>query len=112
MSNKDQQVKTYIIKHFNEMNEELKLVNDDFELFIKNKYIQKAVSFDLLQIGELFNNLSEECTKKLNKSDIRGIIDVRNYIAHGYIYIKNTEIWKTIHNDLPKLINNLQEALK
>lgn len=109
MSNKDELVKKYIFKHFDDLNESLQKIDDNYEMFLKEKVIQKAISFDLLQIGELFNDLSNETLSSINKRDVRGIIDVRNYIAHGYIYIKNSELWKTIHFDLPNLIEQLKK---
>lgn len=110
MNKKDQLIKDYINKHYKELVEEIDTINDKFDEFINNKAVQKAVSFDLFQIGELFNKLSDETKRKLNNRDIRGIIDVRNFIAHGYIYIKKTEIWNTVHNDLPRLIEQIEEV--
>lgn len=47
--------------------------------------MQKAIKIDLFQIGEQFGNLSSCLVNQINPRDYRGIRDIRNYIAHGYI---------------------------
>ena len=77
MNNKDKLIKDYINKHYQELLDCLKEINDNFDNFLNDQIIQKAISFDLFQIGELFNNLSNDFASKLNKRDVRGIIDIR-----------------------------------
>ena len=96
-----------IKKHYTEMQKELDEIDDNYDNFINDYVIRKAITFDLMQIGELFGNLSDDVRKTVNQSDIRGIKDVRNFIVHGYCQISNEEIWKTIHDDLPYLISVL-----
>ena len=67
---------------------------------------------DIFQIGELTNQLSDELKFKINKRDLKGIVDTRNIIGHGYIVIKNDELWKTIHIELPNLIKQFDELFE
>lgn len=104
---KDENIIYYIKKHYSELQAELKVINNSFENFLNNLIIQKAIKMDLLQIGELFGSLSEGLKNKLPKSDIKGIVDIRNFLAHGYTQIDNKILWLTIQNDLPRLMNQL-----
>ena len=108
MTEKDKQVYSFVLKHFNELSDAVDGIDDDFETFDTNLIYQKAIKMDLLQIGELFNTFSDEVKSQFNNRDIRGIIDVRNYIAHGYIVLNNRTVWKDIHDDLPRLIAQLK----
>ena len=106
MNARDQQIVHSIQEHHKELNQELSLIKDlsDFEA---NKVINKAIKMDLLQIGENVNHLSEESQLQLSKGDLRGIIDIRNQVAHGYVTIKDETIWNTIQNDLPRLMQQI-----
>lgn len=108
MTKKDREVYDYVIKHFNELSQALNDINDEYDTFVSNIVYQKAIKMDLFQIGELFNLFSKDVKRNFNNRDIRGIIDVRNYIAHGYIALKDKTIWNDLHNDLPRLISQLK----
>ena len=108
MTEKDEQLIDHIIKHYNELLDEIAEINDDYETFDENTIYQKAIKMDLFQIGELFNSLSGSVTCHFDNRDVRGIVDIRNYIAHGYIVLDNKNIWRVIHNDLPKLSSGLK----
>lgn len=59
MNNKDLQIIELINRHYKELSEEIKSIHNINE-FKDNKIIQKAVIFDLLQIGENINKLTNE----------------------------------------------------
>lgn len=109
MINRDIEIIKHIKMHYYEMKDELSLVHENYDEFLENETIRKAITFDLLQIGELFNNLSDKKKSTMNKKEIRGIIDIRNYIVHGYVVIDNKIIWDTIHNNLDSLMNELDK---
>lgn len=50
--------------------------------------------------------------KHLTKQECRGIVDTRNYIAHGYIELKDKSIWNTLYEELPPLVAKLEELFK
>ena len=64
---------------------------------------------DLFQIGEHINNLSDETKAKLSAHDLRGVINIRNFIGHGYVVLDDEIIWDSIRNDCPRLIEALQK---
>jgi len=101
------QIVTHINKHFKEMKDELDSINDSYEIFLSNITVNKAIKMDILQIGEGYSQLSDEIQVLLKKEDLSGIINIRNYIAHGYVVLDDAIIWNTIHSEIPRLINYL-----
>lgn len=105
---RDKQRIYYILKHYSELQKELNDINDDFNEFVNNLVYQKAIKLDVIQIGEHTTNLSNERKNMIRKEDVRGVIDYRNQVVHGYVTIRNEELWNTIHNDLPKYIEQVK----
>lgn len=38
----------------------------------------------------------------------RGMIDMRNRVAHGYVELDFRVVWRTVHVELPELLNPLE----
>lgn len=106
MNERDSQLIKHINKHYQELLEEVKLVGT-LEEFKKGGITTKAIKIDILQIAENVNCLSNETAKELKQRDLRGIVDVRNHIAHGYIYVNDEIIWYVIQDCLPSLISEI-----
>lgn len=85
---------------------EIKAVGS-FDEFIKGGVLTKVIKMDILQIAENINSLSKETSSKLDAKDLRGIVDVRNHIAHGYITVDDEIVWNAICQRLPKLIDEI-----
>ena len=60
-------------------------------------------------IGEAANGLSSEF--KLSRTDLpwTGIIGMRNRLIHGYFDLNLDIVWQTIQEDLPFLLENLND---
>lgn len=108
----DKQRFEYILNHYSELCDEVKAYNDENLPSNKAIVIKKAIYMDLFQIGEHINKLSAKTKEHLNPNDVRGIIDVRNIIGHGYEEVDPEIIWDTIDLDCPRLIAKLQELFK
>lgn len=81
----------------------------DFNLYISNKTIRRAVERELEIIGEAIGILLK-LNPNINISYARQIVDLRNKVIHAYDNVNNTIIWKVIVVDLPVLeieVNNL-----
>ena len=108
----DKQYSEHIFHHYGELLKEIESIGDDLETFKNSELYRKAIMFDLLQICELFGGLSEKTLSCFKKDDVRGMKDIRNYIAHGYIQLKDQSIWNTIHSELPYVISILKELFQ
>lgn len=81
----------------------------DFEATVQYQY---AISFCLLQIGELVGGLSEEYRTKTRDRIQWGLVKgLRNIIAHGYGNINLEVIWETSTQDIPVLKRFCEEQL-
>ena len=102
----------HIIRHYNEMLEELKIIKNEKDEKLKELLFTKAVYMDLFQIGEHVTNLSDSIKSQINASDVRGIINIRNFIGHGYVVVRKDVIKRAIEEDCPKLIARLKELFQ
>lgn len=75
---------------------------------------QESVLFNLIQIGENVNRLSDEFKEQNNDIPWHQIVGMRNVITHGYGTIEIESIAETIQQDVPALLDaceNLQSVL-
>ena len=108
MNTRDKFLVKHIKIHYSELVSESRDIQN-FEDFCNNKVLNKAIKLDLLQIGENINHLSDETKLKLNKRDLIGIVDIRNQVAHGYVFLKDKIIWSIITDDLPRLMEQIEK---
>ncbi len=84
-----------------------------FAEFEKNEMAQDAIIRHLANITESASHL-EEVTKQsypdVSWQQIRGM---RNILVHDYLGdLSPEEVWKTVNNDLPKLVDVAKRILK
>ena len=110
MNYRDSQIIQHVNKHYNELLAEMKIIKS-YEDFVspENKCLQKALVFDILQIGESLVHLSRESASQISSYDLKGIIDTRNIVVLGYAIVKEKLIYKCIIEDLPRLMAQIKE---
>ena len=62
-------------------------------------------------VGEAAASISNECQQALPKVPWRDIIGMRNRLIHAYFDINLDILWKTVLEDLPPLIAELEKIL-
>ena len=92
-----------INNHFNDLNEDLKVINS-FEDFVNNKERRRAILFDFLQIGELTNQLSKKFKTEFNNKNAFRLIAIRNRIVHGYSTIRDDIIYNTLNSSFISIV--------
>ncbi|MEB2777552.1 HepT-like ribonuclease domain-containing protein [Algoriphagus sp. D3-2-R+10] len=82
----------------------------DFEKYLNQKMLRRAVERELEIIGEATNRLL-----KMNSdfpiSEARRIVNLRNWVIHSYDSVDSVIIWGIIHKDLPLLQRQVKELL-
>ena len=81
----------------------------DFNIYIADKMLRRAVEREFEIIGEAMNRV-EKIDSTINITSKYQIINMRNRVIHGYDKIDNEIIWGTIVRHLPTLkqeVNNL-----
>jgi uncharacterized protein with HEPN domain len=83
----------------------------DFKEYENNKLLRRAIEREIEIIGEAANRIYKiDSTIKID--NVRKIIDLRNWVIHGYDKIDNVVIWGIISKQLPLLKNQIDELLK
>jgi uncharacterized protein with HEPN domain len=83
----------------------------DFNIYISNKMLRRAVEREFEIIGEAMNRI-EKIDSTINISSKKQIINMRNRVIHGYDKIDNEIVWGTIIRHLPKLKEEIEQLLK
>ena len=100
------------LKNIRDKAEEAMKYCDGFskEDFLKNEMMQSAVILKLIVIGEEANKLPDEIKSSINLP-WRKIIGLRNMAVHEYFDIEMSQIWKTVQDDLPTLLKEINAYL-
>ena len=71
----------------------------------------KAVSADLIIIGEAANHIPDDVQDA--NQDVPWVLmrAMRNRVVHVYFDVDPDILWDTVHNDLPKLVEPLKRLL-
>ncbi len=70
-----------------------------------NLTFQESILFNLIQIGENVNRLSDEFIEAHSEIPWRDIVGMRNIITHGYGSVDIDAIAEAIKHDVPELYN-------
>ena len=84
--------------------------NKDFNEYVKNKLLRRAVEREFEIIGEAITNL-KKIDNAIEISFYRQIIGLRNQITNSYDSIDNETIWGIVINHLPILKIEIENLL-
>jgi uncharacterized protein with HEPN domain len=76
----------------------------DYNAFIHNEMVKRAVTQTLANIGELTRKVSDVARKSQPEIPWPAIRKTRNVIAHDYEEVDFIEIWHTASVSIPELI--------
>lgn len=74
----------------------------DFYKYLNNKMVKRAVERELEIIGEAINQILK-INPDIEISEARRIVDLRNWVIHGYDKVDDVIIWGIISRDIPNL---------
>ena len=101
LATKDKGILLQIVKRCNRIDDILSNVTKkDFD---SNENIKELACFNLFQIGELANSLSDDFIMNYNEILWKQIIGMRNKIVHGYATVEFDIVWDTAKDSVPKL---------
>ena len=83
----------------------------DFNTYQNNKLLRRGIERELEIIGEAANRILKiDSTIKIDNA--RKIVDLRNWVIHGYDKIDDVIIWGIISKQLPLLKSQVDELLQ
>ena len=83
----------------------------DFNKYLNNKMLRRAVERELEIIGEAMSRL-DKLPSEVQISSKKQIISMRNRVIHGYDKIDDEIVWGTIVRHLPILRKEVEGLLK
>ena len=83
----------------------------DFNAYKANKQLRRAVERELEIIGEAANNILI-LDPDINIENARKIVDLRNWVIHGYDKVDDIIIWGIISKHIPVLKSQIELLLK
>ena len=111
MDNHDKQVLLKIISHADSIinySKECTCLSE----FMNNNMLVEACVFNLMQIGEIAKTeLTEDAKSQIKAIPWKQLYGLRNRIVHGYSGINMNIVWDTIHDNIPKLREELNKYL-
>ena len=83
----------------------------DFNIYQNNKLLRRGIERELEIIGEAANRILRiDSTVKID--NVRKVVDLWNWVIHGYDKIDDVIIWGIISKHLPLLKAQVDELLK
>ena len=82
----------------------------DFTRYQSNKLLRRAIERELEIIGEAANRILN-LDPDINIENARKIVDLRNWVIHGYDKIDDAIIWGILMNHLPLLKTQIDDLL-
>ncbi len=84
---------------------------DSREALETDRKLEFALVKSIEIIGEAAARISEETRQNLSRIPWANIISMRNRLIHAYFDINRDILWKTVIEDLPPLISELERIL-
>jgi len=82
----------------------------DFTAYRQNKLLRRGVERELEIIGEAIGRILQ-LNPDINIKNARKIVDLRNWVIHGYDKVDDVIIWGILSNHLPKLKIEIDKLL-
>jgi uncharacterized protein with HEPN domain len=83
----------------------------DFNAYKSNKLLRRGIERELEIIGEASNRILK-IDSDIRIDNARKIVDLRNWVIHGYDKIDDVIIWSIISRQLPLLKKQVDDLLK
>lgn len=106
-----------ILKYLYDIQESINSINEflgdtkDFSMYQSNKLLRRAIERELEIIGEATNRILK-INPNIGISDSRRIVDLRNWVIHGYDKVDDVIIWGILSRDIPKLKHQVDLIIK
>jgi uncharacterized protein with HEPN domain len=83
----------------------------EFSIYQQNKQLRRAVERELEIIGEAANKILQ-FDPEIKIENARKVVDLRNWVIHGYDRVDDVIVWGIVLNHLPKLKQQVSALLK
>ncbi len=83
----------------------------DLKVYQSSKMLRRAIERELEIIGEATNRILK-IDPNIEIADSRRIVDLRNWVIHGYDKVDDVIIWGILSRDIPKLKSQIEKLIE
>ncbi len=83
----------------------------EFSYYQQDKQLRRAIERELEIIGEAANKMLQ-IDPEIKINNVRKIVDLRNWVIHGYDKVDDMIVWGIIINHLPQLKDQVSALIK
>lgn len=109
LNNKDYGILLQMVRYCHRIR--LKIKDVSFTTFASDDDLKEIICFNLLQIGELAKNFSNDFIKQYSKVPWKQIKGMRDKVAHGYGTLDLDLVYNTSQTEIPALLNYCNDIL-
>ena len=85
--------------------------NRNFNIYLSNKLLRRGIERELEIIGEAANRILK-IDSSIQIENARKIVDLRNWVIHGYDKVDDVIIWGIVSRQVPILKEQVDKLLK
>ena len=76
-----------------------------------NRLLVMALVKEIEILGEAASRVTEQTQSEIQQIPWKRIVGMRNRLVHAYFDINLDAVWKTVNQDLPTLIDHLEQSI-
>ena len=84
----------------------------DLETFLANEMLKRALGMTAINVGELVKVVTDELRNKYKEFPWKAVAEMRDITAHRYQTLRMEDVYMTVHEEYPVLMQQLQNILK
>ena len=84
----------------------------DLETFLANEMLKRALGMTAINVGELVKVVTDELRNKYKEFPWKAVAEMRDITAHLYQTLRMEDVYMTVHEEYPVLMQQLQNILK
>ena len=84
----------------------------DLETFLTNEMLKRALGMTAINVGELVKVVTDELRNKYKEVPWKAVAGMRDITAHRYQTLRMEDVYMTVHEEYPVLMQQLQNILK
>ena len=101
-----------IVKIISEMKIGVDLLgNTTLENFLGNELLKRALGMTCVNIGELVKVVTDETRNACTDFPWKAVAGMRDITAHRYQTLRMEDVYNTVHDEYPVLINKLEKLI-
>lgn len=84
----------------------------DLETFLANEMLKRALGMTAINVGELVKVVTDELRNKYKEFPWKAVAGMRDITAHRYQTLRMEDVYMTVYEEYPVLMQQLQNILK